>query len=336
MRANTWISRHRIWAATGAATVAVLAVVVMVVTSDATGSSVPAAAGTSTATATVGGTQSVPPTSAGATVDPPRTPAGQSPTSKTPGAGGSGGSGPNSGGVTLPPANAAFDYQLGGAYPPPSGVRTVTRDRTENPVPGLYNICYINGFQTQAEDLAWWRGQHNDLLLHDSSGGYVIDPDWDETLLDISSPAKRTALAAIVGGWIDGCAKKGFQAVELDNLDTWSRSQGLLTQADAIASITLLTPRAHAAGLAIGQKNAVELGGKGKAAGFDFAVAEECGRYKECGGYTAVYGAHVLVIEYRSADFTYACGQWGSSLAIVLRDLNLVAAGRTGYVYQGC
>ncbi|WP_344980056.1 hypothetical protein [Streptosporangium fragile] len=31
--------------------------------------------------------------------------------------------------VTLPPAHAGFDYQIGGAYPPPTGVRVVSRDR---------------------------------------------------------------------------------------------------------------------------------------------------------------------------------------------------------------
>ncbi len=54
--------------------------------------------------------------------------------------------------VQPPTANADFDYQLGGAYPPPAGVSIVSRDREEAPVAGLYNICYVNGFQIQPDE----------------------------------------------------------------------------------------------------------------------------------------------------------------------------------------
>lgn len=56
-------------------------------------------------------------------------------------------------------------------------------------------------------------------------------------------------------------------------------------------------------------------------------MAEECGRYAECGDYVASYGNRVLVVEYRRADFTRACTRWGSRLGIVLRDR---ALSRTG------
>src|SRR5262245_46420773 len=51
--------------------------------------------------------------------------------------------------VALPPAHAKFDYQIGGAYAPPSGVRVVSRDHDAQPASGLYNICYVNAFQAQ-------------------------------------------------------------------------------------------------------------------------------------------------------------------------------------------
>ncbi|WP_137022962.1 endo alpha-1,4 polygalactosaminidase, partial [Streptomyces albus] len=51
--------------------------------------------------------------------------------------------------VTLPPAHADFDYQIGGAYTPPKGVKAVSRDHTAKPADGLYNICYVNAFQAQ-------------------------------------------------------------------------------------------------------------------------------------------------------------------------------------------
>ncbi|MFJ2210823.1 endo alpha-1,4 polygalactosaminidase [Streptomyces sp. NPDC101062] len=235
-----------------------------------------------------------------------------------------------------PKANEPFDYQLGGAYEPPAGVRTVIRDRTAQPAPGAYNICYINAYQTQPDAVDWWEENHPDLLLRDTDGDTVIDEDWDEPLLDVSTADRRERLAGIVGGWIDGCARDGFDAVEADNLDSYLRSDSLLDREQAVAFADLLAARAHRAGLAIGQKNAVEMSGARDEIGFDFAVAEECGRYEECGEYADAYDDKVLVVEYRRADFTTACEQWGDRLSIVLRDLDVVPAGEPGHVNARC
>ncbi len=237
--------------------------------------------------------------------------------------------------LTLPPANGPLDYQLGEAYPPPTGVVVVSRDRNASPAPGLYNLCYVNGFQTQPDERDFWERDHPDLLLRDASGDVVIDPDWDEILLDVTTDAKRLALAAIVGGWIDGCADDGFDAVEIDNLDTYSRSGGLVSQDDAVAFMRLLADRAHARGLPIAQKNSAEVLGRRADMGTDFAVAEECNRWDECADFTAVYGDQVYVIEYRRADFDRGCRDF-PELSIVLRDLNLVAPSSRAYVYDGC
>lgn len=243
--------------------------------------------------------------------------------------------GTDAGTLRLPPANAALDYQLGGAYPPPAGVGIVSRDRTASPAPGLYNVCYVNGFQIQPDEEAFWMTEHPDLILRDAGGAPVIDPDWDEMLIDVRTPEKRAAVAAIVGGWIDGCADAGFDAIEVDNLDTFSRSMGLIAEDDCVAQMALFSARAHARGLAIAQKNSAELVGRRAELGTDFVVAEECNRYDECDVYTAAYGDAVLVIEYRRADFDAGCAAF-PELSIVLRDLNLVPAGRGGYVYDGC
>ena len=54
-----------------------------------------------------------------------------------------------------PPANAGFDYQIGGDYPLPPGVRVVSRDWFNGAAPaGAYGICYVNAFQTQADEAA--------------------------------------------------------------------------------------------------------------------------------------------------------------------------------------
>ncbi len=235
----------------------------------------------------------------------------------------------------LPPANGKLDYQLGGAYPPPDGVTIVSRDRTAAPARGVYTICYINGFQIQPGDAALWQAQHPELILHDGDGNPVIDTEWNEMLIDVSTSDKRAAVAAIVDGSIDGCKQAGFNAIEIDNLDSYTRSQGLLTADDAVAAMRLFAEHAHGAGLPAAQKNAADLVARKGELATDFAVAEECDAFGECDSYTAGYGNHVLVIEYDQTSFATGC-QAFPQLSIVLRDRKLVTPDQPGYVYAGC
>ncbi|MBK7075928.1 MAG: endo alpha-1,4 polygalactosaminidase [Myxococcales bacterium] len=253
-----------------------------------------------------------------------------------PGGDGGGGGGDGGGALVLPPANGGLDYQLGGAYAPPAGVTIVSRDREAAPAAGLYNICYVNGFQVQPGEASWWLANHGDLILRDAGGQPVIDPDWNEMLIDTSTAAKRTAVAAIVGDWIRGCAQAGFDAVEIDNLDTFSRSGGRLSEANNVAQMRLFADASHGAGMAIAQKNSAEIVGRKADMGTDFVVSEECNRYGECDVYAAAYGDHVLMIEYRTPDYDTGCTAYGGRFSIVRRDLNLVPQGAAGYVFDGC
>ncbi|WP_437062764.1 endo alpha-1,4 polygalactosaminidase [Streptomyces sp. enrichment culture] len=232
-----------------------------------------------------------------------------------------------------PPAHAGFDYQIGGAYTPPAGVEVVSRDHTASPAAGLYNICYVNAFQAQPDAEDEW---DDDLLLRDANGDVVYDTDWGEAFLDIRTAGKRERIAEKIGGWIDTCADKGFQAVEPDNYDSYTRAGDLLDAADAQGLIKLLAERAHAGGLAIGQKNTVELAGNREANGLDFAVAEECGEWDECGDYTAEFGDRVIVVEYTAKGLSKACSEFGDTLSIVRRDLNVSPKGSSGYVRETC
>jgi hypothetical protein len=226
--------------------------------------------------------------------------------------------------TTLPPIGTDWDYQLGGARTVPHHVGIVERDRHAKPVADAYNVCYVNGFQTQAEQKRFWRRHHWALVLKDH-GKPVVDSVWGEWLLDTRTSPKRHALARIMGRWTDRCAKDGFDAVEYDNLDSWSRSHGLLTRAGNKKYAALLVKRAHAAGLAAAQKNWAEW--DGTAVGFDFAVAEQCAQYHECGSYVDSYGSHVLAVEYHAKAFQRACAHWSTKIAIVRRDVDLTTDG---------
>jgi len=230
--------------------------------------------------------------------------------------------------VMAVPTGADVDYQLGGAVDPPANVGIVVRDRTEPPAAGLYNICYVNGFQTQPNEKRFW-ARHPGLVLRDADGRPVIDEAWGEFLLDVRTAAKRKALSRIVGRWVRGCAHDGYAAVEYDNLDSFTRSDGLLRKRQAIRYARLLADRAHRYGLAAGQKNLA--GFDGTTIGYDFAVSEECGRYDECQRYVDDFGDQVLMIEYRSEDFAETCTAYAATHAVVLRDRDLTPTGVHGW-----
>ncbi|MEO5534092.1 MAG: endo alpha-1,4 polygalactosaminidase [Pseudolysinimonas sp.] len=238
-------------------------------------------------------------------------------------------------GIRLPPAGVGFDYQLGGPYDPPAGVVVVARDSTVEPASGSYNICYINGFQTQPGEAALWLSPHPDLLLHDEAGEPIVDPDWpDEYLLDTSSPQKRSQIADLLTARIAACASADYDAVEIDNLDSYSRSNGALTLENNIALATAYATAAHDLNLAIAQKNGAGSSQQFRdAVGFDFAVTEECARYDECADYTDTYGALVFDIEYSASHLAAACTAVGSA---ILRDLDLTTPDHADYVFKSC
>lgn len=247
-----------------------------------------------------------------------------------------------------PPPHVPFDYQIGGDYPLPDGVAVVSRDWFIGAAPeGVYAICYVNAFQTQddeddvdrPDERSNWPSELVLLELGD-------DPHWGgEYLIDISTAEGRAEAAAWLEPMIATCAAKGFQAVELDNLDSWTRFDETpmedrvpFDEDDAIAYAELLVAIAHAHGLAAAQKNTVELPAdvaRGRI-GFDFAVAEECGHWDECQGYVDVYGDHVIAIEYEPADLEVTCAGFGDRLSVVLRDVDVSTPGSATYQYARC
>lgn len=247
-----------------------------------------------------------------------------------------------------PPVNGMFDYQIGGDYPPPPGVRIVARDWFNGSAhAGAYSICYLNAFQTQSDEAGVDRPDEQSnwppgLVLEELGD----DPNWGgEYLVDLSSRAKRAQAADWVQPMIQTCADKGFHAIEYDNLDSWTRMDGTPVEDDvpfgkaqAIAYAGRLTDRAHALGLAVAQKNGLDLNRRQsrERIGFDFAIAEECGRFSECRDYRALFGNRVIVIEYRRRDFGRACKAVGKTMSVVLRDVNVTRPGQASYQYAAC
>ena len=235
-----------------------------------------------------------------------------------------------------------FDYQLGGGYEPAESVELVVRDRTDEPAQSAANVCYVNAFQSQPGEAELWLNEHPDLILRGSDGEPVIDENWpDEMIFDTSTEANRAQLAEVIGGWIDGCAADGFIGVEFDNLDSFLRSDGALTQTDNFALAATLVERVHTNDMQAGQKNAAEYAEQGKSdIGFDFAITEECYRWDECSAYTDVYDDSVYNIEYFDdlrGTVEEACADEGNlPPRTIFRDRDLVTPDDPAYRLEFC
>ncbi|WP_369030785.1 endo alpha-1,4 polygalactosaminidase [Streptomyces adonidis] len=235
--------------------------------------------------------------------------------------------------VTLPPKHVPWDYQIGGAYPLPTGVTVVSRSYEDAPAQGAYNICNINAFQVEKGAEGDW---NPDLLLHDADGDVVYDQDWGEAVLDIRTDAKRQRIAAELDTWIDECAAGGYKAVEPDNYDSFTRFPEYLTADQAKALMKLLVAHAHGKGLAVAQKNTAELLRDRASVGLDFAIAEECGQWDECGEFADAFDNNVLVVEYTAQGMTKACSSWSGQLSIVRRDAEVEPKGASDYLRDTC
>jgi hypothetical protein len=250
--------------------------------------------------------------------------------------------------VAPPPPNAGFDYQIGGDYPLPPGVSVVSRDwfsgrAADEPV---YSICYVNAFQTQADERGVDRPDERSnwparLVLTELGD----DPNWGgEYLVDISTARQRRRALRWVRQMVQACARKGYEAVEYDTLDSWTRFDETpledrvpFEKRLALAYARLLAREAHANGLAVAQKNTADVTRtQARRVGFDFAIAEECARWDECGRYRRVHGDRVIAIEYRRKDFRKACRRVGEEISVVLRDLEVSTPAARRYVYDSC
>jgi hypothetical protein len=83
------------------------------------------------------------------------------------------------------------------------------------------------------------------------------------------------------------CARKGFDAVEPDNVAGWekeNRTGFKITKADQLRFNRWVARQVHGRGMAVALKNDGRQAGE-LAPDFDFAVVEQCFQYHECGYY---------------------------------------------------
>ncbi|MBI4898597.1 MAG: endo alpha-1,4 polygalactosaminidase [Actinobacteria bacterium] len=183
-------------------------------------------------------------------------------------------------------------YDIDGVETPRQVVRKIHRA-------GGYAICYVNAGSWES-----WRTD-KDRYPSDVLGR---ENGWPgERYVDIR---RNDVLVPILRDRFRACQKKGFDAVEPDNVDGYLNESGFPITADDQLNFNRTTARlAHDLRLAVGLKNDLEQANS-LASVFDFAVTEECVQYKECASTLPfrARGKAVLDVEYRGT-LSELCGE---------------------------
>jgi len=208
--------------------------------------------------------------------------------------------------------------QLAGQLRVPAWATFVEVDGAETPAKtvlhlhasGLRVACYVSAGSAEA-----YRADYGRIPARVI--GKRLD-DWpDERWLDV----RRTSLLApVMKARIEQCAHKGFDAIEFDNVDGWTHDTGFsITRADSLRYLRWLITQGHAAGLAVGLKNALGLVPL-VADDVDWALNEQCVEYDECDRYGPLVrrATPVFVLEYTGSQ-RHVCAVAGRADLIAQR-----------------
>lgn len=165
--------------------------------------------------------------------------------------------------------------------------RTLSRERA---------VCYLSlgSWERYRPDESRWPRQTLGLVL----GGYP-----EEHWVDVR---QLRALAPIIDARLQMCAAKGFDGVEVDNIDGWDNHSGFpLTPQDAEAWLAFIANEAHSLGMFVLWKNDPYLASFGERY-FDGALSEQCFQYQEC---TAAQNAGITFFPRMKCNMTsLKCG----------------------------
>jgi hypothetical protein len=177
---------------------------------------------------------------------------------------------------------ALFDVDL---FDTPAAVVRSLHDR------GRRVVCYVSAGTWES-----WRPDRGRFAA--SLRGRAVEGWPGERWLDVRRIA---ALAPVLRARLDLCRRKGFDGVELDNVDGYANATGFpLTARDQLAFNVWLANEAHQRGLSVGLKNDLEQVPQ-LLRYFDWALVEECFEHDECELARPFVraGKAVLAVEYR-------------------------------------
>jgi hypothetical protein len=126
---------------------------------------------------------------------------------------------------------------------------------------------------------SWERWRPDADRFPDSVLGRELEGWPGERWLDVR---RIRILGPIMKARMDRCVRKGFDGIELDNVDAYANRSGFpLTAKDQLRYNAWLANQAHRRGLSVALKNDLEQVEK-LLPYFDYAVNEECFTYDEC------------------------------------------------------
>lgn len=186
---------------------------------------------------------------------------------------------------------------------------------------GRVVICYISAGTYES-------GRSDVTQFPKSTIGKKVK-GWPEHYVDIRDPTVRKVMQAR----IDAAKAKGCDGFEPDVLDAFSNPSGLpINVADEVSYIRWLASEGHSRGLLVALKNAPEIVTQVVDA-VDFAIAEECFKYRECDAYSSFIkaGKAVLSAEYSAFSATKCAQAAKLGLSLVFYGLDL-----DGRQYKPC
>ena len=158
-------------------------------------------------------------------------------------------------------------------------------------------ICYLDVG-------SWERFRPDRGRFPKSAIGKAYEGFPDERWLDIRRIGK---LAPALRGRFELCRRKGFDAVEPDNVNGYTNDTGFpLTARDQLRFNRWVAREVRRRGMSVALKNDPEQARK-LVRSFDFAVVEQCFQFSECGRFSpfVAAGKAVFVAEYEVEPAAY-------------------------------
>jgi hypothetical protein len=204
-----------------------------------------------------------------------------------------------------PPAHLTWYWQLQGTVKMEpvavtdadgfdTGAATVARLHAR----GQHVICYI--------DVGTWERWRSEAGRFPRSVLGAANGWPGERWLDVR---RLSALEPIMAARFRTCARKGFDAVEGDNIDGFENHTGFpISARQQLTYDEWVARKAHALGMAVFQKNLPERAAQLQPF-FDGVLDEQCNQYAECGSFASYLraGKPVLDAEYQSSLYPGFC-----------------------------
>jgi hypothetical protein len=203
----------------------------------------------------------------------------------------------------------------------------------------------VDGVETSRRAVRRLHRRHRRVVCYFSAGSYEpyrsdagrtpeevrgkpIEGFPDERWLDIR---RIDLLAPVLRGRMDACRRKGFDAIDPDNVDGHTNETGFpLTAGDQLRFNRWLAREGHRRGLAVGLKN--DPGQvRSLVRSFDFAVVEQCFQYSECRFFKPFIRARKAVyeVEYQTPRRRFCRKSRRLRFSAVFKRLSLGAFRRT-------